>query len=65
MSGNSKESDLPLLIAEGLTSKEVAKTLKLSAKTVETHRSNLMRKLDLHSVSAVVRYALGRRGFGP
>ena len=51
-------------MAEGLTTKEIAKTLGLSGKTVETHRFNLMRKLDLHSVSAVVRYALSRGATG-
>ena len=46
------------LLAEGKTSKEVAVTLSLSVKTAETHRTNLMRKLDLHSVADLTRYAV-------
>jgi len=53
------------LVAEGLSSKEIAKTLGLSVKTVETHRSNLMRKLNLHSVGTVVRYGLSRAAIIP
>ena len=55
-----REEQVLNLVAEGLSSKEIATTLHLSVKTVETHRSNLMRKLDLHSVGAVVRYAMNR-----
>src|ERR1700751_2672820 len=46
------------LLAEGKTSKEVAVTLNLSVKTAETHGTNVMRKLDLHSVADLVRYAV-------
>ena len=46
------------LIAEGKTTKEVASVLGCSVKTAETHRSNFMRKLHLHSVSEVVLYAV-------
>jgi DNA-binding NarL/FixJ family response regulator len=46
------------LLAEGKNSKEVATHLDLSAKTVETHRSNIMRKLNLHSVAELVLYAV-------
>jgi len=46
------------LLAEGKTSKEVAVALKLSVKTAETHRTNLMRKLDLHSVADLTLYAI-------
>ena len=55
-----RESQVLSLVAEGLSSKEIARTLGLSVKTVDTHRSNLMRKLDLHSVAAVVHFGLGR-----
>ena len=55
-----REEQILNLVADGLSSKEIATDLGLSVKTVETHRSNLMRKLNLHSVSAVVRYALNR-----
>jgi DNA-binding NarL/FixJ family response regulator len=57
-----REGQVLKLVAEGLSSKEIARTLGLSVKTVETHRSNMMRKLDLHSVAAVVHFGLGRGG---
>jgi DNA-binding NarL/FixJ family response regulator len=53
-----REREIVQLLARGMTNKEVASTLHISVKTAETHRSNIMRKLDLHSVSALVRYAL-------
>jgi DNA-binding CsgD family transcriptional regulator len=46
------------LLAEGKSTKEVAAILDLSVKTAETHRSNIMSKLDLHSVSELVLYAV-------
>src|SRR5229473_829315 len=46
------------LLAEGRSTKEVASHLDLSVKTAETHRSNIMRKLGLHSVSELVLYAV-------
>jgi DNA-binding NarL/FixJ family response regulator len=46
------------LVAEGKTTKEVATALNLSVKTAETHRTNLMRKLDLHSVADLTLYAV-------
>lgn len=53
-----REREVIQLLAEGKTSKEVAVTLNLSVKTAETHRTNLMRKLDLHSVADLTRYAV-------
>ena len=53
-----REREVVQLLAEGKTSKEVAVTLNLSVKTAETHRTNVMRKLDLHSVADLVRYAV-------
>jgi DNA-binding NarL/FixJ family response regulator len=53
-----REREVVQLLAEGKTSKEVAVALKLSVKTAETHRTNVMRKLDLHSVADLVRYAV-------
>jgi DNA-binding NarL/FixJ family response regulator len=53
-----REREVLQLIAEGKTTKEVATTLGCSVKTAETHRSNLMRKLHLHSVTEVVLYAI-------
>jgi DNA-binding NarL/FixJ family response regulator len=54
----SREREVIQLLAEGKTSKEVAVTLHLSVKTAETHRTNLMRKLGLHSVADLTRYAV-------
>jgi DNA-binding NarL/FixJ family response regulator len=48
-------------IAEGQTTKEIAADLGLSFKTVESHRINLMRKLDIHETATLVRSAI-RRG---
>jgi DNA-binding NarL/FixJ family response regulator len=54
----SREREIVQLLAEGRSSKEVAVTLGISVKTAETHRANIMRKLELHSVSELVRYAV-------
>jgi DNA-binding NarL/FixJ family response regulator len=54
----SRQHEILQLLVEGKTSKEVASELALSAKTVETHRTNIMRKLNCHSVSELVRYAI-------
>jgi DNA-binding NarL/FixJ family response regulator len=53
-----REREVIQLLAEGKTTKEVAVTLNLSVKTAETHRTNLMRKLDLHSVVDLTLYAV-------
>ena len=53
-----RQREIVQLLAEGKSSKEVAAVLNLSVKTAETHRANIMRKLDCHSVSEVVRYAI-------
>lgn len=53
-----REREVIQLLAEGKTSKEVAVMLNLSVKTAETHRTNLMRKLGLHSVADLTRYAV-------
>jgi DNA-binding CsgD family transcriptional regulator len=53
-----RERQIVQLIAEGRSSKEVAARLQISVKTVDTHRSNVMRKLNFHSVSELVRYAI-------
>jgi len=53
-----REREIVQLLAEGKSTKEVAVVLNLSVKTAETHRANIMRKLDLHSVSDLVLYAV-------
>jgi DNA-binding NarL/FixJ family response regulator len=54
----SRQREIVQLLAEGKSSKEVAAVLGLSVKTAETHRANIMRKLDCHSVTELVRYAI-------
>lgn len=54
----SREREIVQLLAEGKSTKEVAAVLHLSVKTAETHRSNVMRKLGIHSVSELVLYAI-------
>jgi DNA-binding NarL/FixJ family response regulator len=54
----SREREIVQLLSEGKTSKEVASALGISVKTAETHRANIMRKLEIHSVSELVRYAV-------
>src|SRR5579862_4413984 len=53
-----REREIVQLLSEGRTTKEVASALNVSAKTVETHRSNMMRKLKIHSVAELVLYAV-------
>ncbi len=53
-----REREVIKLIAEGHRSKDIAEYLSISIKTVEKHRSNLMRKLDLHSISSLTNYAI-------
>jgi DNA-binding NarL/FixJ family response regulator len=53
-----REREVIQLLAEGKSSKEVASVLNLSTKTAETHRSNIMRKLGIHSIRDLVVYAV-------
>jgi len=53
-----REREVVQLLAEGYSSRKVAAVLNISIKTAETHRANLMQKLDCHSVAGVVRYAI-------
>ena len=53
-----REREVLKLVAEGKANKRIAELLNLSAKTVEKHRSNLMRKLDLHNASELTAYAI-------
>ncbi len=56
-----RQREVLQLVAEGCSTKDIAKKLDLSVKTVETHRAELMRRLDIHDVAGLVRYAI-RRG---
>jgi DNA-binding NarL/FixJ family response regulator len=57
----SRERQVLQLISEGKSTRDVACLLGISAKTAESHRSRLMRKLDIHETASLVRYAI-RRG---
>lgn len=53
-----REREILKLVAEGYKNKEIADQLCISVKTVDKHRTNLMRKLDLHTVSALTAFAI-------
>jgi DNA-binding NarL/FixJ family response regulator len=53
-----REREVLQQLAEGKTTKEMADALSVSVKTVETHRRNIMEKLDLHSVAELTKYAI-------
>ena len=55
-----RELEVLRCVAAGQSNKEIASALRISTKTVETHRSRIMNKLDVHSVVALVRYAFHR-----
>jgi DNA-binding NarL/FixJ family response regulator len=56
-----REREILVLLAEGHSLKEIAAQLNLSVKTVDAHKYNLMRKLDLHDRSELIRYAIRKR----
>jgi DNA-binding NarL/FixJ family response regulator len=53
-----RERQVLQLVAEGKTTKEIATLLGISVKTAESHRSNMMEKLDIHDTAGLVRYAM-------
>jgi DNA-binding NarL/FixJ family response regulator len=55
---SAREREVLQLVVEGKSSKEIARILHLSAKTVETYRSRLMQKLDVHNIPALVKFAI-------
>jgi DNA-binding NarL/FixJ family response regulator len=55
---NDRECEILQLVAESYSTKEIAAKLGISIKTVDNHRTNLMRKLNLHDVASLTRYAL-------
>jgi two-component system response regulator NreC len=57
----SREREVLQLIAEGYTNKEIAEILCLSIKTVQSHRTNLMSKLDLHDRGELIKYAIQKK----
>jgi len=56
-----REREVVKMIAEGNSAREIASLLGLSVKTVEAHRFNLMRKLDIHNKAQLVTYAIQKR----
>ena len=56
-----RQREILQLVAEGKSTRDIAETLHLSVKTVETHRAQLMERLDIHDVAGLIRYAL-RKG---
>jgi len=60
-----REREIVQLLAEGKCNKEVAHALSISVKTAETHRANIMRKLNLHSLSDLVHYAIRNKIVAP
>lgn len=56
-----REREILVLLAEGQSLKDIASRLNLSVKTVDAHKYNLMRKLDLHDRSELIRYAIRKR----
>ena len=55
---STRERQVLQLIAEGKTNRAIAEILGLSAKTVDTHRTRLMRKLDIHDQTSLVKFAI-------
>lgn len=56
-----REKEILQLLAEGKSNKEIASMLNLSTNTVETHRTRIMQKLNLHSSAEIVLYAVRKR----
>lgn len=60
-----REHQVFSLLVEGLRAKEIAARLEISAKTVDTYRASLMRKLNIHDVAGLVKFAMQRKLTGP
>ena len=58
---SAREVEVLQLIAEGLSSKEIAVKLDISTKTAETHRAHLMQKLNLHTQGELIQYAIQKK----
>ena len=55
-----REREVLVLVAEGLSNKEIAMNLNVGVRTVETHRERIMRKLGIHSVAGLTRFAIAK-----
>jgi len=60
MNLTNREREVLILIAEGLSNKEIAVKLNLGVRTVETHRERIMRKLNIHSIAGLTRFAIAK-----
>jgi two-component system response regulator NreC len=60
-----REREVLQLLAEGHSNRRIAELLCLSVKTVQSHRANLMRKLDIHSIAELTQYAIRKGVIGP
>jgi DNA-binding CsgD family transcriptional regulator len=60
-----RQREVLQLVAEGKSNKEIATILGMTARTAETHRTQIMARLDLHSISELVRYAIRNRVIKP
>ena len=60
-----RQKEVLQLIAEGHTSKEIAQQLRISTKTVEMHRTQIMDRLDIHDIAGLVRYAIRAKLIAP
>ncbi len=58
---SAREREIVQLLAEGRTNKEIATFLGIAFKTVDAHRTNIMKRLNMHSVAELVRYAIRER----
>ena len=57
---SNREREVLIFIAEGLSNKEIAVKLNLGVRTVETHRERIMRKLNIHSIAGLTRFAIAK-----
>lgn len=55
-----REREILQLVAEGYSTREIAEQLIISVKTVESHRTNLMNKLDIHNIAGLTKYAISK-----
>ena len=60
MNLTNREREVLIFIAEGLSNKEIAVKLNLGVRTVETHRERIMRKLNIHSIAGLTRFAIAK-----
>jgi len=56
-----RERDVLVRVAQGLSNKEIASSLSIGVRTVETHRERIMRKLNVHTIAGLTRFALAKK----